>query len=171
MSVRRGVEVEHSASIISGGLALVSAVIAVASTGLASIVALGFGVLGLGGLALGIFALDSRGVVTVGSMLVFVGVIASGVEGTGPALMLVGVIGTILALDLGQNAVSVGRQMSTDTFTRRGEFVHASASAVVGALVAGFAYAVYFFSTDGQPAAALMLLVLAAVLLIWSFRS
>jgi len=171
MSVRHGVEVNHSASIISGGLALVAGVIAVASSGFASVVALGLGVLGLGGVAIGIFALDHRGVVTVGSFMIFLCVLFSGIEGNTPELLLVSMIGTILALDLGQNAVSVGRQLSTDTFTRRGEFVHAIASTVVGAMVAGVAYGVFYVAEDGQPAAALVFLVVAALLLVWSFRT
>jgi hypothetical protein len=171
MSVRRGVEVNHSASIISGGLALVSGVIAVGASGFYSVPALVLGVLGLGGIAIGVFGLDHRGVVTVGSFMIFLCVLISGVEGNTPGLLLVSMIGTILSLDLGQNAVSVGRQLSTDTFTRRGEFVHAAASTVVGALVGGVAYGIYFVAEDGQPAPALVFLVLAALLLVWSFRT
>jgi len=171
MSVRRAVEVNHSASLVSGGLALVSGVIAVAASGFVSVIALVLGVMGLGGLAVGIFALDSRGVVTVGSFLVFVSVLVSGVYGNTPELLLVSMIGTIMALDLGQNAVSIGRQMTTDTFTRRGEFVHAGASLMVGVLVSVLAYAIFVPAAAGQPAAALVFLLLAVLFLVWSFRT
>lgn len=171
MSVTTAVDVEHSPALLSGVLAVVSALIAVVASGFASVLALLFGVLGLVGLATGIFALHSRRGVAISSGILFVGVLVSGMLGNSTEMLLAAAIGTILALDLGQNAVSIGRQMSADTYTRRGEFAHATASVVVGVLVAGLGYGIYRVSAGGQPVGALVLLLLAAVLLIWSFRT
>lgn len=171
MSVKTAVDVEHSPALFSGALAVVSGVIAVVASGFTSVLALLFGVLGVVGLATGIFGLHSRRGVVVSSGLLFVAVLVSGLLGNSTEMLLAGTIATILALDLGQNAVSIGRQLSDATYTRRGEFVHAAASVVVGVLVAGLGYGIYLVSADGQPIGALVLLLLAAVLLIWSFRT
>lgn len=171
MSVKEAVEVDHSASRISGVLAVMAAILAMVSVALASVLALIFGLLGAVGVAGGVFGLNSRTGVVVGSGVLFIGVLVAGVMGAPTAVLIAATIATILALDLGQNAVSVGRQLSGDAYTRRGEFVHGAASLVVGVLVAGLAYGIYLVSPTGQPIGALVLLLLAGFFLVWSFRT
>lgn len=171
MSLRTGVDIEHAPARVSGALAVVSGLIVVIASGFTSVLALLFGLLGLVGLASGIFALQSRRSVVVSTAVLFIAVLVSGVMGNATELLLASGIGTILALDLGQNAVSVGRQMTTDTYTRRGEIVHAGVSALVGVVITAIGYGIYLLSAGGQPVAALALLLLATVLLIWSFRT
>lgn len=171
MSVRTAVDVTHSSSRISGILAVMAGVIAVVSVAFTSVLALLFGVLGLVGIAAGIFALDSRRGVMVGSGVLFVAVLLSGMYGNITTLLIAGTLGTIVAMDLGQNAVSVGRQLTTDAYTRRGEFVHAFGTVAVGVIVGALAYTVYLVSPSGQPLSALVLLLLAGVLFVWSFRT
>lgn len=171
MSDGLAVDVEHSPARISGTLAVVAALIAAVASGLASTLALVFGLLGLVGLAGGVFALHSRGAVAVSTGLVFLGVLVSGVVGNSPAMLLASGVGTVLALDLGQNAVSVGRQLTDDADTRRGEFAHAAASTVVGVVAAAVGYGIYWASAGGQPVGALVLLLVAALCLVWSIKT
>ena len=171
MSVKDAVEVGHSPARLSGALAVVSALIAVLASGFASVLALLFGVLGLVALATGVFALHSQRAVGVGTAVIFLGVLVSGLMGNTTPMLLAATIGSILALDLGQNAISIGRQLSDDAYTRRGETVHAMASVAVGVLVAGLGYGMFLASSGGQPVGAVVLLLLAAVFLIWSFRT
>ncbi|MFB6150661.1 MAG: hypothetical protein ABEJ40_02535 [Haloarculaceae archaeon] len=172
MSVQTGVEIDHSSARISGVLAVMSGLIAVVAVSLASTVfTLLVGFLGVVAVATGVFVVQSRTGVVVGSAMLFVAVLVGGLTGAQTPMLLAGTIGAVLSMDLGQNAVSLGRQMTTDAYTRRGEFVHATGSVAVGVLVAALAYGVYVISSGGQPVSALVLLVFAAVLLSWSFRT
>jgi hypothetical protein len=171
MSVRESVEVDHAPSRISGVLAVMAGVIALVSVSLTTVLALLFGLLGVVGIAGGIFGLESRTGVVVGSSVLFVGVLVAGVSGAPAPILLAATIATVVALDLGQNAVSVGRQMTTAAFTRKGEFVHAVGTVVVSVVVAAIAYGVFTVSPSGQPVSALVLLLLATVFLVWSFRT
>lgn len=171
MSTGPAVEIEHSPARLSGGLAAAAGLIAVFASGAVSTLSLLFGLLGLLGLVAGIFALESRRAVVVGVAVIFVGVLISGLLGSSAELLLPATIGAVLALDLGQNAISIGRQVTTETRTSRSELVHAAVSSAVGVGVAVVAYAIYSLGAAGQSINALAFLLLAAVFLVWSFRT
>lgn len=171
MTAPAAVDVDHTPARISGALAVVSGFIVVLASGLTSVLALLFAVLGLVGLGTGIFLLQSRRSVVVSTGVLFIAVLVSGVMGNTAELLLASGLGTILAMDLGQNSVSIGRQMTSATYTKRGEVVHAGASAVVGVVITAIGYGIYLVSAGGQPVAALVLLLLATLLLVWSFRT
>ncbi len=165
------VEVTHSPARFSSVLAVAAALLAVIAGSLVSTLALGIGVFGLGGVAAGLFVLESKRFVSAGIALVFVAVVFGGVLGNPAELVLLASLATIVAFDLGQNAFSVGAQMSAETETRRGELVHAATSVAVGTLAAAGVYAVYLLAAGGQAIATLALLLLGAVLLVWAIHS
>ncbi|MCU4741268.1 hypothetical protein OB955_06155 [Halobacteria archaeon AArc-m2/3/4] len=170
--VLEAVTVTHKPARLSGGLAVGCGLLAVLTSAPATIIALLIGVFGLAGLAAGQFVLESRRAAGVGTALIFVGVLVSGVLGNSEVLVTVSTLATILAFDLSQNAFSVGAQMSSATDTTRGEIIHAAASFFVGSVAIVVAFAVYFVvGTGGQPIAALAFVLLAAVILSWSVRS
>lgn len=169
---REAVDVTHSPATVSAVIATAAAAAAVLATGLTSVLALGLGLFGLAGVAAGLFAFESRRAVDAGTAVVFLGVVVSGVYGTPAPLLLIGALGTVVAFDAGDNAFSVGAQLSDDTDTRRGELAHVAASVAFGVLAAAFAYGVYLaLGGTEQPIAGLLFLLLGAVLLAWGVRT
>lgn len=146
------------ASVGAGLLALVSG-------GFYSWPALATGSFGLLLLAGGLVRGANRPV-SVGAFCLFGGAILAGAQGAPVLPVLVGVTFTVLAWDIGGNAIGVGAQLGREADTVRLEVVHAAASLLVGAVVAGVGFGLYRTATGGQPIAALVFLVLAAVLLV-----
>lgn len=165
------VEVTHSPAKLSSVLAVVAALLAILTSGLVSLLALLFGFVGLIGVASGLFVLESRRAVMIGGGIIFVSVFASGLLGNTPLFLMVSAIATILTFDLGQNAFSVGAQMSAETRTQRGELVHAASSLIVGSIAAVVSYGIYLVAASGQPIGALVFVLLTALVLIWAIRT
>ena len=149
-------------TLVSAGGAVAAALVAVVVGGVS---ATGFAV-GLAGTALLVAALarGSRAVVDVGCLLLFVGVVAGGLEGGSVERTLLATVATVLAWDLGGNAVDLGDQLGREADTRRLEVTHAGSSLLVGLASATLGYAVYVVAADGQPAGAVALLLVAALL-------
>lgn len=169
--VLEAVTVTHEPARLSSGLAVGCGLLAVLTSAPATILALLIGVFGLAGLAAGQFVFQSRRAAGVGTALIFVGVVVSGVLGNSEVLVTVSTLATVLAFDLSQNAFSVGAQLSSATDTTRGEIIHAAASFFVGSIAIVVAFAIYFVVSGGQPIAALAFVLLAAIILSWSVRS
>lgn len=169
--VLEAVTVTHEPARLSSGLAVGCGLLAVLTSAPATILALLIGVFGLAGLAAGQFVFQSRRAAGVGTALIFVGVVVSGVLGNSEVLVTVSTLATVLAFDLSQNAFSVGAQLSSATDTTRGEIIHAAASFFVGSIAIVVAFAIYFVVGGGQPIAALAFVLLAAIILSWSVRS
>lgn len=166
------VEVDRSPARLSSALAAAAAAIAVATLAPLATLALLLGSGGFVVFVIGLFASGSRGVLWLGTAGIVAGALTAGaVAGVPPALLLTSVVAAVLAWDIGQNAISVGRQLGRDAPTWRAELVHAAASTVVAVLLAGTAYAVFRAGTGGQPVLALLLLLAAGVLLTWALRS
>jgi len=108
--------------------------------------------------------------VDAGATLLFVGVVIAGVFGAPPELLLVATAGTVVAWDVGENAVSLGHQLGRAAGTDRAEFVHAAASTGVAAAGAGLAYVAFVGVESGQPSIALVSLLFGAVLLATALR-
>lgn len=157
--------VDRSPARLSGWASLGAGLVALASSGFYSWPALVAGALGLLVLAAGVVR-GTRAHVSVGAFGLFGGAILAGAQGASALPVLVGATSAVLAWDAGGNAVSVGAQLGRDADTLRLEAVHLLSSLAVGAVVSGVGYGLYRTATGGQPVAALVLLVLAAVLLV-----
>lgn len=166
-----GVAVEIAPALTSGAISLAAGFIAVLLGGLSTLLALLFGLFGLLLLGGSVFALESRRGVSLGAFGVFTGVVIGGIFGTPAELLLPAMVATVVAWDTGHMSIVVGRQLGRGKFTRRLELVHAGVSVLVGVLVAGVAYVLFAFSVEGVPAAAVILLLLAAAFLAWSIRT
>jgi len=156
--------VERRPARLSGALGVGAALLAVLATAAYSTTAGLAGLAGLLVLLTGVVAGVRRGV-TLGAVVLLVGVLYAGLAGMPAAVLLVGVGATVLAWDLGGFAIDLGAQLGREANTRRVEAVHATASAAVAAAAAGVGYGVYLVATAGQPTLALLLLLLAGVLL------
>ncbi|WP_089816623.1 DUF7519 family protein [Halomicrobium zhouii] len=166
----RAVEVTHSPATVSSVLAVVAALVAVVASA-TSLLAMAVSAFGLVGVVAGLFAFESERAVAIGTGIVFVGVVLSGVFGNSLPLLVLGSLATVLSFDYGQNAFSVGSQLSDQTDTIRGEVVHAAASVVVGILIVGVAYGVYAVAVEGLSYGALAFLLFGGLLLVWGIRS
>lgn len=163
------VEVTHSPATTSSVLATAAAVIAVFASATSGL-SLAVGVFGLVAVAGGLFGVDSERAVAVGTGIVFVGVVLSGILGSSMPLLVLGSLATVISFDLGQNAFSVGRQLSDETETTRGELVHASASLAVGIVIVGIGAVVYFAAFQTLSVSSLAFFLLGALLLVWAIR-
>ncbi|WP_435360522.1 DUF7519 family protein [Haloarchaeobius sp. DFWS5] len=159
--------------------ARLSALVALGAGALAALAAVLTGSAGVIGAAIGMAALapgvvlGSRRLVHIGAVGLFGGLVFAGATGTAPAaelLMLVGTTGTVLAWDVGQNAIGIGEQLGRGADTSRAELAHVGGSTVVGILTAGSAFGVYQVATEGQPLTALALMILAVVILTTALR-
>ena len=164
------VEVTHSPATVSSTIAAAAALLAVVTSG-TSILALLIGVFGLVAVLGGLFVFESERAMLVGTAFVFVGVVVSGIYGNSLALLGMGTFGSIIAFDVGSNAFSVGRQMSDDTQTTRGEVVHASASLAAGVVIVGIGTVIFLVGLTNLPIVSLALLLFGALLLTWAIRS
>ena len=140
-------------------------VVALASVGLYSWPALAAGTLGLSLLLVGLVR-GTGGLVDGGAFALFVGAVLAGAEGAPVLPVLVGVAAAVLAWDFGGTAIGVGAQLGREADTVRLEAAHLGASTAVGVTVLGVGFGLYRVGTGGQPIAALLLLVIAAVLLV-----
>lgn len=108
----------------------------------------------------------SRRLLGLGVVVLFASVVVAGLLSV-PGFVLVPVmVGTVLAWDVGENAITVGEQFTDAADTWRGELLHAIVSAMVVTLFAVGAFAVYTISTGGYPIAAVVLAVVGALVVL-----
>lgn len=158
-------EIDRSPARLSRLVSVVAALLALVASGLYSWPALAVGASGLLLLVAGLVR-GAREPVTGGAFCLFGSAIIAGTGGAPVAPVLVGVTAAVLAWDIGGSAISVGAQLGRDADTVRLETVHITASALVGAVVAGAGFGLYRAGPGEQPVVALALLVIAAVLLV-----
>lgn len=169
---REAVDVDHAPPRLSQALSVGAVVAGAVLTAPFAILAIPFALAGAAIVAAGLFVVESRGWLSIGTAFVLLGALVSGAYGAVPAeLMLVGVALTVLAWDVGQHGISIGEQLGRATRTRRLQLVHAATSAMAIGLVGFVTYFVYLFSTDGRPGPAVALLVVGIVVLVWTLRS
>ena len=131
---------------------------------------------GLGVVALApALLIGSRRLVHLGTVGLVVGILFAGATGSGRGgatelLLLVGTASSVVAWDVGQNAIGLGEQLGRETETSRAELAHLGASVVVGAVTAGTAYGFYQVAGSGQPVAVLVMLLVAVVALTSALR-
>lgn len=131
--------------------------------------AVGLGVLGTSVLAYGLRARSGR-TLGAGVATLVVALLVGGVLGTPAELLVLAAAATILAWDVGDNALSVGEQLGRNARTARLELVHAAASLAVGVIGSAAAYAVYRLVGGGHPILAVVLLLLGATILVTALR-
>ncbi|WP_229774112.1 DUF7519 family protein [Halocalculus aciditolerans] len=132
---------------MSAGISLAAAIVVplVIAVSLPTLVG---GVLGVCLLAAGLsrqsrLLVDSGGVVFVG------GLVFASLAGVAPSLVLTAAVLTMVAWDVGRNALGIAAEVGDSPATTRIELVHAISSIVVFAAGSGIGYAV-FVSTLGQ---------------------
>jgi len=107
-----------------------------------------------------------RKLVTVGSSLAFGGLLLAGLADAPAPPLLVGAICTLVAYDAGHYSVRLGTQLGPAASTARAEYVHIGVTAVVTTVTALAGYLVFRLGTGGQPAIAVVALLLAVLLLV-----
>ncbi len=112
-----------------------------------------------------------RRLVAVGTGLVFLTVVTSGVvRGTPTTLLLVAAIATVLSWDAAEQSISLGRQMGREATTYRSELVHTGSSAFAGVVVIVLAIGVQALDVQGLSLSGLVALLMAAVALsVWIY--
>ncbi|MCU4742424.1 DUF7519 family protein [Natronoglomus mannanivorans] len=165
------VDVDHSPTRVSSLAAVAAALIAALTSAPFAVLAVPLGFGGLAILASGLFGEPSRARVTLGAAGLFLSVLVAGGFGTPAEVLLISMIGTLLAWDLGQHAIGLGEQVGSHSKTQRNEIVHASLSAMVAAISAAIGYLVFATAGGGRPVSALILLLVAVVFFAWALRT
>lgn len=121
------------------------------------------GLAGLFGVAYGVVRGSERAV-TLGATGLFAGVVLAGAVGAPAEPLIVAAAGTAVTWDVGEQAVSLGRQVGRGGETTSAELVHAAGSAVVASTAVVLAY-VAFLSLGSSSTLALVLLLFGAVVI------
>jgi hypothetical protein len=163
-------EIDRSPARLSSALAISAAGLAAGTSALSGTVGLAGGAGGFALLSVGVL-LGSRRGVTLGATVLLVAAFGGGLLSDAPYLLLPGVIATVLAWDLGEQAINVGEQLGREAGTTHLEATHAAGSTVVGVGAGGLGYGIYLVSSGGQPVTALVFLLLAVVVLTSALRN
>jgi hypothetical protein len=163
-------EIDRSPARLSSALAITAAAVAAGTSAVAGTLALAGGAPGFLLVALGVLR-GSRRAVTLGSAALLVASLVGGLASPAPYLLLPGVMATVLAWDLGEQAINVGEQLGREAETAQLEATHAAGSTVVAVGAAALGYGVFLVSSGGQPMTALVFLLLAAVVLTSALRA
>lgn len=154
---------------LSSAVALCFATTVVLVLALDSILAATVGALGVLLAALGLVR-GSRRLLGVAVAALVVGLLAAGMAGASPESSVLAMAATVLVWDVGENAINVGEQLGREADTRRLQLAHVGGGTAFVASVAGVAAAIYAVATGGQPAAAIVLLLVGAILLVSTLR-
>lgn len=130
---------------------------------------LGIGAVGGAMLVTGALA-GSRRLLDYAALVVFGAVLFSGVGGAHPGPMLVSLVALVVAWDAAEQAINVGEQLGREARTRRAETVHVAATTMVGLGGSAVGYGAYRLAGAGQPASAVVVLLLGTVLIVWALR-
>jgi hypothetical protein len=161
-------EITRRPTIRSSAAAGTAALVAVLAAGLGSSVGLAFAAVGAVVFAASLVR-GHRRAADVGGIVLFFGVVASGLGTTAVEPTIVGTIATVVAWDVAHGAIDLGEQLGREAETSRLEAVQIVSSLLVGLLAGTAGYAVYVVGAGGQPVAAVVLLVLAALLIVVGF--
>lgn len=127
------------------------------------------GIVGLLVLGLGLGAVYpgyERWFVTAGTGTILLSVFVSGLlQDATVGAMLAGTTATVVAWDLGEQAINMGEQVGRGASTWRVELVHGAGGLVVGALAVAIALVIDDVGVTGLPIAALSILLGAGVVL------
>lgn len=127
------------------------------------------GVLGTVAAAIGT-ARGSRSILGLGVLALFGAVLVAGLAALPAVAVLVGVIGTVLVWDVGEQSINVTAQLGREARLRRPIAVHAAASTVVVATAVGVVYATYVAAAGGQPLLALLSFLSGGAMVVLALR-
>lgn len=132
------------------------------------------GLLGLAVLLAGLLPVRTgweRTLVNVGAALLFVGVVTSGVvRGASDLGLLLAGVATVLAWDLGEQAVSLGAQVGRQARTRRAALAHGGGTLVAGGVVLAAALGVAALDVQGLSLTGFVVLLVAGFALVVAMR-
>lgn len=179
LAIAAGIELRHGdhrlvgAVVALGGAATATVSVLAGFTGVPSLsgrIELLPGMVGLVLLVAGVSGLRSgweRHLVTAGTALILVSAAGSGVVlGAGSLALLASVVATIVAWDVGEQAIDLGEQVGRQAGTRSVELVHGVGGAAVGAVAVGLAVGIEVIAVTGAPLAGLVALLGAGVVLL-----
>lgn len=168
---RTPVDVVRAPPRASQAIAMVAVLVGALSTAPFAMLAIPFGAAGVVLVGAAMFWTHSRGWLSAGTALVLFGALVTGAYGAvSTELMLVGVGSTILAWDVGQHGIVIGRQLGRRARTTRNLLVHATTTAVVTGLVSAIAYLGFLVAAGGRHAAAVVIVLVGAIILAWVYR-
>lgn len=132
------------------------------------------GLLGLFVLFVGLIPLRrgwERPLVATGAALLWIGVVTGGVvQNTGPTTLFVAGIAVVVAWDLAEQSVSLGRQIGREAETVRAEVTHGFGTVAVGVGVFIATVSIYRFGVDGLPLGGFFALLIAGFVLAIALR-
>ena len=163
-------EIDRSPARLSSALSITAAAIAAGTSALASTVGLLLGGAGFLLVLVGVLR-GSRRAITFGAVALLVAALLGGLASPAPHLLLPGVMATVLAWDIGEQAINVGEQLGRAAETTQLEAAHAAGSTVVAVGAGGLGYGIFLGASGGQPVTALVFLLLAAVVLTSALRN
>lgn len=166
-----GVEIDTGPTTTSSMAAIGAAIVAAFTSAPFALITLPLGIGAIGMIAWSLLRGGSRKLVSLGTASLFISILISGGFGAPLEFLLLSTIATVLAWDIGQNAIGLGEQMGRRAETRRNEITHAAASTFVAFAAGGLGYLIYFTSSGGHPVSALALVLLGVVLLVWAIRT
>lgn len=154
---------------VGGGLAVLAALVttamAVGTSGMGAVLALA----GLATLLIGL-VVPRPGIVTLGGLGLVGAVLAAGVAGASGMAVAVGIVGAVVSWDIAHNSLSLARQVGREGSTAAPEALHAGASLFVGVGATAVGYLIFTSVGSGQPATAVALLTIGAVMLLLAVK-
>lgn len=133
------------------------------------------GTLGLLVLGIGVTGLRrgwERPLVSLGASALLGYLLLRGVVGEPPmTVLLVTAVATVVAWDVGEQAINIGEQMGVTAETRSAELLHAGGSAGVGAVAIVLAIGGYQVGVEEVPLSGLVLLAVGVVTLVAALDS
>ena len=150
----------RTASAVAIGAAVIAASVTVTASPQSTVTAIAGVLVLVVGLVRG-----SRAAIDVGSLLVFFGVAFASLDRP-PQWTVLGTIGVLVAWDLANAALRLGRQLGRNASTARLEWWYALTSVLVGIGAGSVAYAVFVLGADSVPFGAFVVLVATAAVAI-----
>lgn len=157
-----------SRSPLSEGTALLSSVVAlVAAVGVllitvVSVHTLVAGATGIVVLLIGVARGSSR-LFTLGTAILFSGIVIAGMLGMAPVFLLLAAFLVMIVWEVGQNGFNIAEEVGQEAPTIRIELIHVVSSIVVLGIGMSVGYAVFLATTGGQSAIALIALLVGVI--------
>jgi hypothetical protein len=112
----------------------------------------------------------SRRVLGVGVIALLAGSLLAGSQGLPVPLLAVATVGALLVWDVGEQSISVARQLGRASDVERPIFVHAAVSTVGSVAIAAGVSLVYTMASGGQPIETLVLLLVGGAFIVTSLN-
>lgn len=154
---------------VSMGLALALGASAAAFLGAGSLTAGATGLVSLAVLVASLLTVSPRLCRLAGGVFVLA-VAAGGVTGAGGAPLVGGTILAVVSWDVADHGLGLARHVGREAGSTRNELVHAAGSLAVGTVAGALAFGAFLVAGGGQPATALVFLLLGGIVLLVALR-